>query len=281
MHRPVPAALLALAVVLAGCSGVTSPSTTTDATTTDTPTAPETTTTYGTTTTAETTTTDAPRLAPGVAEDGVTDALALAEAHGDVLRDQSYASNATWTTRYANGSLASRTHRASRVDGPQLWFRFENRDEGVVPTFPETTYWRNESASFARLVAADGSVSYRRSPDVSGLRFDPGEWAEHVYGVVGSGSFAVAGEETRDGRTLYRLESTEPFTVVTAGSTGENASAWLLVDARGLVHEYRLAYDATRQDEPVRTTVHVEFAGVGSTTVERPAWVERAENETA
>jgi hypothetical protein len=210
----------------------------------------------------------------------VTDALALAEAHGDVPREHSYSSNATRTTRFENGSMASRTHRSSRVNGPRVWFRFETEDAFVDTTHPEMTYWRTESASFARVVAADGSASYRRSPDVSGLRFDPGEWAEHVYGVVGSGSFAVAGEETRDGRTLYRLETTEPFTVVTVGESGENASAWLLVDDRGLVHEYHLAYDATRRGEPVRTTVHVEFAGVGSTAVERPSWVDRAENET-
>jgi ABC-type glycerol-3-phosphate transport system substrate-binding protein len=67
VHRQVPAVLLALVVALAGCSGVTSPCTTTDAiTTADATTADSETTTV---TSTGPTTTDAPiRLAPGVAK---------------------------------------------------------------------------------------------------------------------------------------------------------------------------------------------------------------------
>lgn len=258
MQRRAAPVLLALAVVLAGCGGFVGSSTPEDD--------------------ATTTTTRPPgQVVPGVTEDGVTDPHALAEAHADALRNASYTANETRTVRLANGTVAGRTQRLTQVDGSRALFELRRHDAYATLPFSRVTQWWNGSASVARLVGPNGNVSYRNSSQLPGVRADPADWSDELYGYLGVGSFAVTGSVVRDGRVLYRVESTEPFPVASGG----NASMWLLVDGAGLVHEYHLTGDSRWEGEPTRRTVHVRFTNVGSTTVERPSWVAEVRNGTS
>ncbi|MFC7176384.1 hypothetical protein [Halosegnis marinus] len=59
-----------------------------------------------------------------------------------------------------------------------------------------------------------------------------------------------------------------------------NVTVTALVSPEGLVREYRVAYDVTRDDGSVRSVVALSYTRVGETRVTPPPWVESIRNET-
>jgi hypothetical protein len=59
-----------------------------------------------------------------------------------------------------------------------------------------------------------------------------------------------------------------------------NATLTARVTHHGVITDLRYAYDARVDDESVRVTYQVSVTAVGSTTVPRPNWVDRAQNRT-
>lgn len=57
-----------------------------------------------------------------------------------------------------------------------------------------------------------------------------------------------------------------------------------LIDSRGIVHEYRLAYTATGTKTNTNVTTRIvetiRYTEIGSTNVERPSWYETANQST-
>lgn len=298
-------ALVALLVVLAGCGGLagesspgpaTTPASTTGGTTADatgTTTDPTTTPASagptagvgGTTddsddggtssdTGAGTTTAEVAGLAPGIAEDGVTEPFALARAHADLLRNRSYAANATTVVRFENGSLARRTVETTHRDGES--YLFAQRAAGPLrrTAFARTELRSDGTTTLAVIEWPNGNLTYDRLSAPAALVPDAGYWRNDVYGLVGSGEFSV---ETVPGgdRQRYRLvsDSIRPVAV-------ENASVRMVLDDRGFVREYRYAYDRTEDGVATHAVRTVRFSGLGTTTVPRPPWVDSALNET-
>ncbi len=88
--------------------------------------------------------------------------------------------------------------------------------------------------------------------------------------------FTYDRQTERNGRTLYRLTSDSVTADSDLDDSVSNFSAMVLVDRRGVVRSLEYSFDSTTDDTPFRTTYTFETTGLGSTTVERPGWLEQA-----
>lgn len=254
--------LLAVLVVLAGCSGAT-PAAEAGETTT-----PE-------ESTAVPVPTDAVWgvVAPGVDDGGVFDAVELASSHRSVLEGRTVTIRRTLRATYPNDTV--RGWNETAVLGPDRERAYTvRRTDGTV-----RERWTNGS-HVAERVVEDGSVvfgSVRRSNG-----FDR-HTVERVYERSLPGLFAslerarVERHDERDGLVRYRVTGhTGPlFEADTPlGLDPERGALRILVDERGFVAEYALVYEATARDG-TRVTVfeRVEHLDVGTGEVPRPSWV--------
>ncbi|EMA45417.1 DUF7537 family lipoprotein [Halococcus saccharolyticus] len=270
------AAVLVLAVVLAGCNGLALGG---DGT-------PTRTVTPAAVPTDEPTPTPRPELAPGLTGDGVVDPFALGNAHASILDGSSYTlhenssvvypsgmiySNGTveaWLTpdedRYAVVRSGSQTSASFPVIEERFWSN-GNRTLSVRSTTDETTY--------EIIDGDDGPLPVRRVMDG-----DPTN-SERIATVFGAMETRVVGQAVRNGTRLYRVRGsnlTSAFALDDEWDAPGNVALVALVDRWGLVHEYRLNYTASLDGDPVRVSRRVRYTDLGSTTVERPSWYEAA-----
>jgi hypothetical protein len=233
------------------------------------------------------------RLAPGLTARGVTDPLALANAHADTLGDR-YRFHSNWTVRYRNGSVHARADQTTAaVPG-----RFRSRitvagDTGFLTNGPTTTVtvWANESVLFERL-DRNGTSSYRYlAPGTynggagfySTLR-RPIPWRDH-YAVFAGVSTRVTDRPAGGGATptTYtlvgeRLRDPMTFAAATGVREPRNVSLRATVTERGVVRTLALSYEGRlRGGEPVRVSRSVVYREpVGD--VSRPPWYRAALN---
>lgn len=265
MGRPIRA-VLALLVLLAGCSGATpggtptavpTPAPVPDLTPTPTRTPPP---------------VDGPLvtatgpLAPGLTAEGVRDAVALAEAHFGTLRGQNVTVERTTVVRYGNGTTR-------RLDERVLLDAAGERSLAVV-TLGNTTRreWTEERTALVR-TDRDGVVEYRAE------RARP-ETVRSVYrrSFLGLLVAADGARVTRmsEGGADYRVtanvdtlrEAESPF-----GLDPDPGRLTLFVAESGFVVGWDLRYRASERDgTPVAVTTRLRHTDVGTTAVERPAW---------
>lgn len=224
----------------------------------------------------ETTPTPRPWLAPGVTDAGVVDPTVLAAAHATTLRETTYTTLWNTTERTANGTLRFRSVTSARVGTGQRRYHYvhTNRRNGTVRRVE-----RWSDGDRVLVLSPNGTVGVARgtsdeplSPERAlPIDLTAERGIERVFRAIET---RVAGRSAVNGTTHYRLEgrgirAPNPTPL-------RNASLSAIVDERGVVHEYRLAYTTRRVDEPVRVVVVVRFTGIGETTVERPAWADRA-----
>lgn len=223
-----------------------------------------------------------------VALAGALDAREVSFAHAAALTGRSYTAHERTTVRYGNGTVRSRLaivrHVASgtyavtvnatgerhplgagRVrgafwsDGPRLFYALTSSRTtyGVVDP-ANYDFWTNRYVALAyprpsRTVYTPFRVT---NPQVVGRTTAPTR-------------FRVVGDDT----TAPQLIDTPPGV-----TTQRNASLRAHVDPNGVVRSYRFTYDATADGVPVTVTRVVRYEDIGSTTVDRPDWYEKAVN---
>lgn len=273
------AAVVAVLVVLAGCSAL-APGPDTDAN-------PE-------TVTPAPVPTDS-GLAPGVGPSTVTDASALAAAHGAALGNESYTLVTNRTVRTANGSLRSAlTVRLALSSGPSRNYHATVSVEGPAaplvigepPTRAE--YWTDDEV-YLRRQTIDNRTVYSRYDDADAY---VGTWSFWLGTVALDLGPEIDLQSTLEGfetRVADRSPAGRVHLVGTAvRSEGfvdnpaevervENATLHAFVARSGFVESYHVVYDATLDDgERVRVRRSVRFERVGTTTVDRPSWYDEA-----
>lgn len=290
MHPTVyRAAVLAVLLAVAGCSGlVATPTSTTTPAPVPTPTAAP---------------TPEPELAPGLTRQGVTDSRRVAAAHLDALgrnatAGASYTLRSTYVERYRNGTVRATVTTRHAVGTSKSYHRVRwtghaKRLYGLEPPSPSRGRAETFCADGRCLVAvttpdttADETASgttYREG-GVFGPVFVTVTDAQQVTGLLGTLETAVTGEVVRNGTTHYRLEATRVSdpTVLDFPQEGgvRNISFTALVSPRGLMREYRLAYTDERGHVTVRVVRTARFSAIGTTAVKRPAWYGEALNAT-
>jgi hypothetical protein len=278
MRRSILPVLLAVAVVLAGCSGFPFGGDET----------PTRTVTPAAVPTDEPTPTPVPQLAPGLTGQGVTDAFVLGEAHVAALDDISYTMQENFSVTYRNrtdyrqrGVVArlaandSRYYVSRSISGPQIY------GNGTAVN----AFWSN-GTRVLRAQMFNGSVSYypprgadrgTRSPARVGFATTN---REQIYRLFSSVETRVTDRERRNGTTVYRVEATN-VTNPTAfegikRQNPENLTLVAHINSAGLIREYRLNYTATVNGSPVRVSRRARYTNLGNTTVERPPWYDEA-----
>lgn len=270
MQRTLGAVLLAVLVVLAGCSGVFGGSGEPTETVTPAPVP-----------TDEPTPTPVPRLAPGLTGQGIENASALVAAHASFLRNQSFTRQSNSTGVTSNGSVLVRTTSMLRAGPPGegLYsvierngsYLFEGR--ATLPVHSEA-WWEGQRYVVKRTFQ-NGTTTYRQPP-VSATRSDiVAGTLPYRLESFSTNNTMVSEHFTRNGTTLYRVRG------VTRSNTAGNLTLRLLVDSRGLIHNYttirRLPFGMNISKSVTKT----RFVAINTTDApERPPWYDEAVNRT-
>jgi hypothetical protein len=252
--------LIAILVLLAGCSSVT-----------DTPTPSDTATPTATPTTTPTSTPDAStELAPGIAREGITNPVALLSAHQRELLADGFVVDQTIASTY-DGSPSNRLVMRTTV-GPGGELAVQNAtstgfdydgNESVITN----ALWLNTTHQVSRHVES-GTTTYQ-----IGERLYPPEalvWFGSVQRDIqfAASEYEVTGVEQRDGTRYVSLAVSHDRV---GNDDEDDAFGTLLVDDRGVIH--RATMNVTYEEGTVyRTTYTVVDLGVSEP--EPPAWLD-------
>lgn len=225
-------------------------------------------------------------LSPGLSENGVTDPLALAKAHERTLQNVSFTISASFEYRRPNGTLIGYGSTTSRVAPDATSFytvttqtnRNETRRMGVAHYTMER--WADENRTLtARSVPGAPPEYGDRSRTDAHVRPDSG-W-ETLYTAFDAVDTAVVNRTERNGTTLYRVVSTSQPRPNSVYADDATYGVTALVGSDGIVRTFQLSHETTFDDRPAMVTRTIRVTEVGNTTVERPAWSDRAtENAT-
>jgi hypothetical protein len=270
MRRALGMVLIAVLVVLAGCSGVLGGGGG-EPTETVTPAAVP---------TDEPTPTPVPRLAPGLTEQGIENASALVAAHASFLQTRSFTRHSNTTALASNGSAllreVSTLHAGQKGEGVRLVWKSNGsygypRSE-VSPV--RTEIWSKSKRLFLKRTYPNGTTTYEqvRADEQYGTGAGRFRYRLEPFGTANT---TVTQRFTRNGTTLYRVRGTAQ-----ADWRG-NTTLRLLVDSRGVIHKYRTARRFPSERNISKITHETRFSGIGTTGApERPSWVDTAMNRT-
>jgi hypothetical protein len=234
--------------------------------------------------TAAPTATDEPALAPGLTADGVADLDALVTAHVRAARNTSYVwevyeADSEWdgnaTARpgpaqrvvYVNDSryLREVALLAATVDGRRSYLRDYARFADGDEEFATWTAARTNGTAYRRV--ADPSANGR----LAGLAADP------LFEFLRLEESTVT-RLCHDGRTYYRVSGTRDRLL--RYGTVEDFRATAVVRADGFVRELRVFFAVYRGSGRSENHYSFTYSQVGTATLDRPAWVATARNET-
>jgi hypothetical protein len=281
--RTVRVALLcALLVAASGCSALP----TNDGPTTETTEAPTTrATTESPTTQSSTTTSEPGQLAPGVTLSGVTDPLALANAHREQLRSEQWVG--TWSSERTNESRTVTRQTTVQYASESNW-RWNRSATGqpvslgitngslVQYADGERVLWRLDATGDAtrenvtygvRWVSAEERVPTPPAEVFPGTLYERGL----VYTLLANANTSV---NTVQGATAYVEGTAEEMTI--GGQRATNVSFEAAFDNSGRLLRLELTYD---QGEAT-VTRRLAYETVQRNPVEEPDWYDTALNRT-
>ena len=257
------ALLAALAVLLAGCSGIVGSETSETVTPAPVP-------------------TDEAQYPPGITADRVV-AEALVDAHVRSLTTTNYTLTTRQTVRLEDGTVLRQTNQTKAVapdaEAYRGHFAVQSNTFRTGQEASEISYWSNRSVIATRYTSlAQRAPEFRQwsvegeAPvtDLTDERYLEG----YLAGVeaeptrrTADGGVVLVGTDVRDqSRIVVPIIVEEP----------RNVSLQLRVRYDGVVLAGRVTYDATHNGFPVTVDREMRITDVGSTTVERPPWVANA-----
>lgn len=231
-------------------------------------------------------------FAPGVTSENV-DGVALAAAHASHLKNRSYTMTVNRTVRYANGSLRSQVVtqiRLSRDRSYQVSIhvagQHATRVIGRPPAHAE--FWSNGSLYIRKYSRENETVynTFRPAGGAGTWRFWvhffvlEGPAREDIAAIFEATDARVVDRGTVDGHRRVHLaaeghESTEFVDIDEARAVGD-VEVRAVVDERGFLTNYRVAYTATIDGDPVVVDRTVRYQDIGNTSADRPQWYDRA-----
>lgn len=207
-------------------------------------------------------------LPPGLGESGITDADALARAHGRALASRSY----RWVVTYeevVDGRSVGVVREVVRYERSGVYrVGLERQSEPTTDAvlFSPGPAYADGEYRYEPTGGADGRESVR-AIDLSIAEERPFRERARAYieWYLSASRSAITDVVRRNGRTMYRVETVgDPY----PGAANARASA--LVDTRGMVHTLRAERDLPESD--VRMVLSFRYTDLGSTTVEPPKW---------
>ena len=259
MRRPL---IIAVLVVLAGCSGVIEDPTDRDP--------------YGVDDVVEPDGTADASVPPGLEDDGLEDDRALLESHDDELADESYSVHAAVTVTDIEGDeLFTEDHWTFR-ETTERWHTVERQAGEPVTTVTRTTlpgtgerrldHWEADDERFQRL-ESDGGVDRR-----AGVHWETYPAGERLEAGLAAIDESTVHTRTFEGEIYYEIDGETP----TADSPylEEGFDATVYVRADGLIEYYELEGTIIEDGREVVVTEELTVYDVGETDLEEPTWVE-------
>ncbi|WP_276252442.1 hypothetical protein [Halomontanus rarus] len=208
-------------------------------------------------------------LLPGLTDDGVTDRVALRNAHIDALTNDAYRQRQRITQRGETGEIEYLVVQ-NRSVGDETALIVDELDPASLESDENTTVsyrvWADgtTSSAYARVVDRSGAVSYRPAPDYTS--FDPSTPVSllSLYDAVDT----VIVERHDEGER-YRLEGTGDLNAY------GNTTFELLLTERGYVESYSI----TVTDGGRVTEYEGGFTPDPDLELEEPDWLEEAKAE--
>ncbi|PSQ08428.1 hypothetical protein BRC97_00745 [Halobacteriales archaeon QS_6_71_20] len=275
MTRRRLAAVLALAVLLAGCAGGLGGDGGGDAGRTVNPALAE-------TPTASPTPTPARDYPLGVTADRVSVGTVSTE-HDRVLSGRDSTVRFDRIVVAENGTTLATSRGVIESAGDRLSYRIVT--EGSPPdgsgfAAAEFAVWSNRSLTTVRSVNEDGDVRYRVLRGASEEAVETDDSGEGlVYAALVDTEVRLAGTTTVDGETLYVLRAEHDRLDRTIGPPTRNHSVVAYVTEEGVVRSYQVRYTATYEtaNGSVTATTTEQFrVTLGDTTAAPPTWVGEA-----
>lgn len=243
------------------------------------------------------------RPPPGILSERVVGPRELGRAHERAIENRSYVVRSNRTVRYANGTLRSRIAVDVAIDEDRSFLANVSTAGPEAPVLLGTpparaVYW-SDGSTYLRRLTRDGETTY--------VEFDPpstwvGTWSYWAKAVPFGGGdnhpetfyaslfsavpSRVDGRTNRSGTTVFTIvnDNDRPFTDEAFPGGVESIhdlSLVAMVDGNGLVRSLELRYAGTIDGEPVRVRYAIRYANVGSTSVDRPAWYDRATSNSS
>lgn len=206
---------------------------------------------------------------PGVADGGIENASALADAHTDALRP-GYQVERVTTFRAANGSMIQEIHSTTRWTPTErsLIISFE-RPHAILGVHAEL--YSNESGTWVQIRRASGETHI--------ITEDYASWRTLIAGPTGAWS------------TVYTMASA-PTTTITTFENGTtriqfsganyqqgNATGTMYITTSGFVTRYEMTYDGTWRNQPARVHTSRNYSTIGNATITTPKWLTNTTNE--
>ncbi len=270
MRRALGVILIAVLVVLAGCSGVFGGGS-----------EPSETVTPAAVPTDEPTPTPAPRLAPGITEQGIVSPRALVAAHQSFLQNRSFTRRSNSTALAANGSTVLRTTGTLRVGPPGEGLysttvrngSYLAQESATISTRSES--WWNGGQYVVKRTFPNGTTAYSQQP-VRGARASAATGTlPYLLRSFDTNNTTVTDRLTRNGTTLYRVQG------VAQTDMAGNTTLRLLVDSRGVVCEYSTVRRLSSGSGVSKSVAETRLVAINETDApEQPSWVDTAENRT-
>lgn len=273
MQRVGATTLIAVLVILAGCSGVFGGGGESRETLTPAPVP-----------TDEPTPTPVPQLAPGLNQQGIENVSALIAAHNSSLRNHSFTTKSNTTRLDPNGTIRFRSTGTLRAGPPGKGvYSISVVEESYTENLPNnrsypvhSELWAKGKRVFREQTLMNGTTTYDRRR----IRVRPGtpkRYLQYILEPFDAANTSVEVQE-RNGTRLYLVrgnaQSTQDF-------RSGNLSLRLLVDSQGVIHSYRRVRQQ-RSDEDISKVINEQrYMEIGSTDApDRPSWVEKARNRT-
>lgn len=237
------------------------------------------------------------RLAPGLTNHGVVDPSALANAHEAVLTNTSFTRKGTMTKKYTNGTIRTQRVMTTRMVAPKDRYYINVEEYGhntnrYNQTPDNLSYWSNGERVFVASPSSKmNTTTYHHwesaTPADLESGFIRGEMYSEWFQIFDT---KVSNHTTHNGTTLYRVTATgiadpDRLTKIFPDTKQpRNLTFHAMIDSRGLVHEYRLAYTATltetNRPTPIQIVSGMRHTNIGATTVDRPSWYTTANRTT-
>lgn len=258
--------IVAVLIIIAGCSAPATPTTTTQS---------DTDATTPTNTAGQPTTNDPTRdgYPPGTNESGIVDRAAIFSAHSAAIANQSYALQAT--QRIDDGSREQVVTIQSNPDQMRTYANATGTDQ-----LGGTELYITESAVYVKQGSGDRVQYAVQEPEVNFSQQHKRQvGVGYIIAVVNAGEFGLTGQRTEGGTAIYTydMESYTGNDLLPENAT--ETSGTVEIGSDGIV---RLAtVQVTLPESQGNATLEIEYrvTGIGDVTVSEPAWIEAAKQQ--
>ena len=213
---------------------------------------------------------------PGVSENG-TNVSALADAH------ESYLQNRSLTLAVESRVDSSAGNRSVALDAAVGADRNNVLVNGSA-SGQQISVYLTPDKRYTRIAAGSGEAAYQASNRTSGAaQLVPSSYsgAGYLDQFGGIANFTPTGVRTVDGTPLVVLRADGSNATATQAANVTDYNATMLVDEHGVVRSVTVEATSERNGQQFRTNYSLTISDVGETTVDEPAWLDEARNQTS